>query len=196
MKKHLIVARYNESLEWLKEIDCFDEIFIYNKGSERSSNNEIKLPNIGREAHTFSYHIARNYDNLGDINIFLQGNPFDHAKKLKSDESLKSFFINTNYDTVNSIPFLCDLIEDIPRNTALCYEDCLKGDIPNPILFAPGAQWIVPQKNIKSKSKKFYINLLRNLSEKERFTNTDGIYNAWNLEGMWNYIFSPLTIEK
>ena len=33
----------------------------------------ISLPNLGRESHTWLYHIVNNYHELDDINIFLQG---------------------------------------------------------------------------------------------------------------------------
>ena len=196
MEKHLIISRYTESLEWLDEIDFFDKVFVYNKGPKINNQNEIKLPNVGREAHTFCYHIARNYNQLGDINIFVQGNPFDHIKKISNFGSLSLFFRHHNYSLEKSEPLLTDLMVDVPRYTALCYEDCLLGNAPDPILFSPGAQWIVPKNIIISKTQKFYIKILRNLSQKERINNTDGVYNAWNLEGMWNYIFNPLTKEK
>ena len=36
----------------------------------------IKLPNIGRESHTYLYHIVNNYNQLADRVLFLQGDPF------------------------------------------------------------------------------------------------------------------------
>lgn len=195
MKKHLVIARYKESLDWLDEIDCVDKTFIYNKGNERINDDELKLPNVGREAHTFCYHIVNNYDDLADITIFVQGNPFEHIKD-KNLASLNSFLTSRQYSLWKAEPLLNDLVVDFARHTAKCYEDCLQGDIPDPIMFSPGAQWIVPKNVILSKSKKFFINILRNLSFVERTNNTDGIYNAWNMEGMWNYIFNVDTKEK
>jgi len=54
-------------------------IIIYNKGIndnyENTSNiiKTVKLPNIGRESHTYLYHIIENYDNLANVTVFLQG---------------------------------------------------------------------------------------------------------------------------
>ncbi len=75
MDKCLIIARYNENLEWLKKHQDF-EIIVYNKGHKLKKNrlfNIIDLKNIGRESHTWLYHIVENYYELNDINIFLQG---------------------------------------------------------------------------------------------------------------------------
>tara|TARA_B100000212_G_C27341897_1_gene519579 strand:- start:773 stop:1384 length:612 start_codon:yes stop_codon:yes gene_type:complete len=49
---------------------------IYNKGPEIKNaefENILNLQNVGRESHTWLYHIVKNYHNLDDINIFLQG---------------------------------------------------------------------------------------------------------------------------
>ncbi len=75
MQKCLIISRYKEDISWLKEYDDF-KIFIYNKGPKIKDpyfKNIIKLDNVGRESHTWLYHIVTNYNNLCDVNIFLQG---------------------------------------------------------------------------------------------------------------------------
>lgn len=76
----LIVARYNEDLNWTDEVQA-DRKFLYNKGGV--DPRFIPLPNKGREAHTFFFHIFQNYDSLADINVFVQGNPFDHTPNLR-----------------------------------------------------------------------------------------------------------------
>ena len=75
MNKSLIIARYNEDLGWLKKYKDL-KITVYNKGENLSDNKYYKVINLenkGRESHTWLYHIVSNYDNLEDINIFLQG---------------------------------------------------------------------------------------------------------------------------
>ena len=73
----LVISRYNEDLEWLKEFPftLFTDIIIYNKGV----NNEfyhpdvvkmVRVKNVGRCDHTYLYHIIENYDKLKDITIF------------------------------------------------------------------------------------------------------------------------------
>lgn len=111
MAKHLIVARYNEPLNWLNLFSDYDKIYVYDKSSDENreclngisdKSNIIytKLNNVGREGHTYLWHIIQNYNKLGDFNIFTQGEPFDHLVKKQrtspeyfrkvSDQYLKS----------------------------------------------------------------------------------------------------------
>ena len=76
----IIVARYNENVEWTKQ---FPNVIIYNKGSKLDNNyNEVFLNNVGREGHTYYKYICDNYDNLAEYTIFLQGRPFDHSPNI------------------------------------------------------------------------------------------------------------------
>ena len=95
MNKCLILSRYKEDLEWLKKHNDF-EITVYNKGSKLKEHSYFKvlnLENVGRESHTWLYHIVNNYNSLNEINIFLQGkiddlncmvykNPNDYLKRI------------------------------------------------------------------------------------------------------------------
>ena len=75
MDTSLIIARYNEDLDWLKKYKDF-KITVYNKGLELKVTpfyKIINLENKGRESHTWLYHIVKNYNNLNENNIFLQG---------------------------------------------------------------------------------------------------------------------------
>ena len=78
-KTEMIIARYNEDLSWLELVPKDIKITIYNKGKDDISYPFIQLPNIGRESHTYMYHIVNNYDNLADMTIFCQGDPIFHS---------------------------------------------------------------------------------------------------------------------
>ena len=78
-KYEIVVARYNEDLLWLKDVPKDIKITIYNKGKDDISYPYISLPNIGRESHTYMYHIVNNYDNLADMTIFCQGESIFHS---------------------------------------------------------------------------------------------------------------------
>tara|TARA_Y100000589_G_scaffold331848_1_gene387434 strand:- start:2797 stop:3495 length:699 start_codon:yes stop_codon:yes gene_type:complete len=96
MKNSIIVSRYEEDISWLERYKDFN-IYIYNKGEKietKLSNKVLNLPNVGRESHTWIYHIVKNYNNLDSVNIFLQGrvddlgimaftNPKDYLEKTK-----------------------------------------------------------------------------------------------------------------
>jgi hypothetical protein len=84
MKTEIVVARYNENLDWLKKIKKSKnlKITVYNKGLPDISIDAINLPNTGRESGTYLYHIINNYDKLADQTIFCQGDPIFHAPDL------------------------------------------------------------------------------------------------------------------
>ena len=108
MKKGLVVARYNENLDWINFINKDINVYIYNKGEEVNNPNLASLPNIGREAHTYLTHIVNNYNNLDDILIFSQGNP-DHIKSL-DDFNLDNSFLG--YKTF--VEYYAKMIEGEP----------------------------------------------------------------------------------
>jgi hypothetical protein len=92
----LVISRYNEDLKWL-ENEPFNKYkyIVYNKGNNdnfyKSDNfkGEIKLPNVGRETHSYLIHIINNYDNhtFSNITVFLPGSielehKYERGKKL------------------------------------------------------------------------------------------------------------------
>ena len=74
----IVVARYNEDISYLSLFNSI--MIIYNKGNNDIpfNYNSIILPNIGRESHTYLYHIINNYDNLANKTLFIQGKIKDH----------------------------------------------------------------------------------------------------------------------
>jgi len=75
----IIVSRYNEDLKWTLD-EPFNQYkyIVYNKGDndtfEKTNVKQIiTLPNIGREGHTYLYHISENYDNLNNVLVFFPG---------------------------------------------------------------------------------------------------------------------------
>ncbi len=82
-KFQMVIARYNEDIRWL--LPYKDIVLIYNKGDYNPllhKFNVIYLNNVGRESHTYLYHIIQNYYNLADHTIFFQGNITDHHEKI------------------------------------------------------------------------------------------------------------------
>ena len=78
----IVVARYNEDLDWLLPYnDC---TIVYNKGlPDLLEFKTIKrLENIGREGHTYLYHIINNYNKLEDRITFLQGESLNHNSSI------------------------------------------------------------------------------------------------------------------
>lgn len=157
---NLVVAHYNENLDWLEKTKVNKTVF--HKGS--SAPYGIRLQNIGREAHTYLFYIVENYDNLQDYTIFCQGNPFDHFREmlqllnnlpsLRSLKKYKEIFVLT-HDHVAS---------DDRNGRPHCYppvelgkeSDRLFSNIFKEFSFTPGAQFVVPKEIILNRSKDFY----------------------------------------
>ena len=80
----LVVAHYTEDLNWLRKRPANLTVTIYDKGPDASGGEEsAPLLNIGREAHTYLYHVVSRYDSLAEWTVFCQGKPFDHAYDFK-----------------------------------------------------------------------------------------------------------------
>lgn len=82
MKNLLIIARYNENIDWLENINS--DVIVYNKGEKLDDKyNAIPVENIGRDSETFLRGICENYNIINehyDQVSFLQAHPFDHCK--------------------------------------------------------------------------------------------------------------------
>jgi len=83
----LVVARYNEEVDWLYEWAPFvDKITVYDKSDTpvKSLHPKLtveRLPNVGRESHTYAHHFATKYDSLCDVTICTQGRYDDHMTR-------------------------------------------------------------------------------------------------------------------
>jgi len=94
----IVVSRFNEDLNWLKEIptNFYTKITVYNKGDspiECPVNNCTvhPLPNLGRDSHTYFHHVIQNYDNLADITMFLPGSVFRKPYKRAQYDRIVDF---------------------------------------------------------------------------------------------------------
>jgi len=117
----IVVARYNEKLDWLKE-EPFNKypVIIYNKGPNddfyKPPNCKIvKVDNVGRCDHTYVYHIIQNYDKLNNITVFLPGstnmeNKLEHSKLLfqKIEQHNKAVFLSQQINMQDLYNFQLD----------------------------------------------------------------------------------------
>lgn len=161
----IIVARYNENLEWTKQ---FNDVLIYNKGDKISDEyNQIMLNNVGREGHTYFKYIYDNYDTLDNYTIFLQGYPFDHSPNIINDllKYTNNIELNTGFDFLSSRILNCNL-------TGCCYHVGLPLiDVYEKIfnerkenmdfVFGAGAQFIISKNQILKRPKDFYLTIIK-----------------------------------
>ena len=75
-----VISHYDENLHWLDNYS--DHCHVYHKENENVPRYQFrqwdKLPNVGREGHTYLHHIITNYDHLAGVTVFLQGNIHNH----------------------------------------------------------------------------------------------------------------------
>ncbi len=168
----VIVARYKEDIAWTKHFSP-QHIIIYNKGPDDINEyNPIKLPNVGREGHTYYKYIYDNYDNLSDYTIFVQGYPFDHTKKIIEDihhylykPDLKEGFL---YLSTVFAKFTfekgCGYLATQHLNDT--YEKIYgcKNTTGKQYRFGTGAQFMVSRETILKKPREFYGNIANILS--------------------------------
>lgn len=206
MKKNeaeIVVARYSENIEWCNKYDNL--VTVYNKGVNDipSTLTTIPLKNVGRESHTYLYHIINNWDNLADITFFGQGNlsrdhdpyPLCIYLQPKMEEiTINLYNTGMNLDKNNRIvhtnkylyniqngklkPAQLDFISWWYKNIRQPYPGKLK------IRWSHGALFSVSREAIKSNSLEYYKNLIKCLEEHD--DPEEGHY----FERSWFYIFN------
>jgi len=190
MKTDLIVAVYRESLNWLRERKFDNEkIYAYNKLPRDDYNFIESLPNVGRESHTFIWHILKNYDKINsDYLMFLQGCPFIHFSGKRDNMSYVIF--NHNYNLVHLYYPLGNVVEcdaigqpysPWDPGVYLIWDKLFGWDLPQSFFAVNGAQQIVHKSLIHNRSKKFWEIALEMHYEYEDA--------PWAFEILWSYIF-------
>lgn len=210
-KNHIVISRYNEEVSWVKTLDQSKlNIFIYNKGdiieNQFSSGvSIIDLQNIGREAHTYLYHILKNYENLPDKIIFTQAHPDDHVtsdftQRISRFIDSESEFEYFSKDLLE-MRLSGDFVEESGNLNGIFWHNkhtlespCVT--IPSSIIpdiysrewvFGPGAIFGVSKNSIRKNSKEFYRGSIEILEK-----STDPIYSieAHAFERSWYLIFN------
>jgi len=81
----IVLARYNESLDWIQQIPDDFDVIIYNKGAPiespeviRRATQIIERPNVGRESETYLHHMMQVRDDQ-DFTVYSQGDPHSHS---------------------------------------------------------------------------------------------------------------------
>ena len=193
---NIVVAKFNENIDWTKRLN--HKVTIYDK-----SNNPVKgcipLKNVGREGETFLYHIIHNYHNLDDVTVFLQGNPFEHLQILVgwrsklTEEEIDLVINKMNSEIKDNSDFTTfyQVLYNDPEYYYPKYDDfdverdCKEyfGEKYNMFTVSPGAQYIVPKKNILSRPLEFWKKLHADIYDNERL-------NGYSLEQLWYLVYN------
>lgn len=82
----LVIARYNEPLEWIVLVPQGFRIHVYNKGAPINSGpvrarveRITDCRNEGRESETYLTHLIEHGAGAGEFTVFCQGDPFEHS---------------------------------------------------------------------------------------------------------------------
>ena len=155
----IVVAKYNEDTSWTENLKY--KSIIYNKNKNDVDLFEHNLPNVGREGHTFFYHIVENYDNLSEYTAFLQGNPFDHDRDFLN--KINNFNFKTEFLEIGNLHELTMMYDGINQQVE-SYSKGIGFEIMYPIYMIPGGQYIISRRLIRKKPKEFYKKILDSLS--------------------------------
>lgn len=195
----VVVARYSEDISWLRLLSN-DMLRIYNKGAPLPENSKFPvttLPNVGREAHTYLYHIVHAYENMREYVVFVQGsilanegcctNPLQYVIDLIS--SARALGISANWKRWNDMYptdyHMRERVACVPSNDGSFGQWFEKRVSPlyinNPKWFK-GAVFCVRSEWIRMRPKSFYQALLHTMSQ------SNAPEEAYYMERAWFYI--------
>lgn len=171
----VVVARYRESVSWLRKTPHALRLFVYDKGGDLAAADAsraeiVPLPNVGREAHTYLTHIVRHYHELAPLNVFCQGKPFDHVpefhrvlRELAAGAPVPGgfrwlgFIVDTD-DPRGRRLFVSWSKNQNRRELALdrFYLKLFGAPCPERVRFYPGANFVVSRERIQSRPESFF----------------------------------------
>jgi len=188
MRIDIVIASFREPLDWLHLLPKECRVFLYNVDEKRTEFPEgyevVKVPNGGREAGPWLYHLEHQYPDFGDVTIFLQGRPFDHEAHalIRTLRDLKFpapiCYIGARPPGKNHMALAP--LPDIERMLRKGWGD---EPIPPTITFACGAQFYVKKEVILARPKEHYARLRENC-----FDPTIHSFGH-RMEPMWGSVF-------
>ena len=201
----VVVAHYSENLEWLAPHAHYSH--IYHKGNEVIPQFHYqqweKLPNVGREGHTFLYHIINNYERLANVTVFVQGCLEDHFRMEDSYGNVNEYISraatkdlvyrrSSNYTSWGRIRHIGKYLEDFKQGRMRpskytfgeFYEKVFLAPHPPEIEVSYGACFAVSRERILRHPKELYQRIISYLSDHPN--PEDGHY----MERLWIHLFS------
>jgi hypothetical protein len=193
--REIVIARYNEDISWS---DNFHDIrTIYNKGEQIAGVKSIQLPNVGRESHTYLYHIITNWNNLAEQTFFCQGDINKHRIAQADIETFfespglfksQGLYRDSNWGYINHLGKWNDektsgKMKKAELSFGAWFDQTIKTPRGDFFFFQPGANFCVHKKVITSRSCEFYKTLMKRIEN--HINPEEGHY----FERAWIYIF-------
>jgi hypothetical protein len=194
MNVTVVVAHYNENIDWLKNIK-YNVTVISKIGIPFESGK-----NRGNEASSYLEYIIQNYNNLSDYTIFIHGHQTAWHHKTNMDNKINRLIFNKDYYNINEIQieklyYVFNPIDYPDKLLEEANEDFInftgiKSDYKNYHIRA-AAQFYVSKSLIKSRPIEYYIKMYNWLMT----TNFRSFWSSRVLEHMWHYIFTDSVID-
>lgn len=207
----LVLARYQEDLDWLQGQN-WPRTVIYAKGRSQSPLDvdfdfvEIRLPNIGREVHTYLHHIVHNYDSLADITIFSQAGIEAHVHDARitslvraavdaRSRGMTGIGVEIGFRHWDGIPHRDKWARELESGAMLrseftpgeFYRWIFNEEPPPCIPFCPGAILGVHRHAVLARPRSFYQRLLEYFERLAHHNPEEGHY----MERFWVAVFEP-----
>jgi hypothetical protein len=193
--KEVVIAAYDRDYDWVNNLNSDVKVTVYKKGDSLLKDNEILIqPNLGRDVHTFFYHLYTQYDNLSDVTFFSQDFPFDHVANyieiINGDKVLWNslakqhvdgcWFFCTQYGILecdkNGAPHHPGLDLEKMWNTLFPDDEC-----PEHIYFTPTGHFAISKEQTQKIPKDYYRFILDILENETT--------SPWEIERLEPYIF-------
>jgi hypothetical protein len=198
--REMVIARYDEDVRWAEPWNPT----IYNKGQPLTAGGIVRpLPNVGRESHTYLYHIINYWDELANMTLFTQGKIQDHLPKgirieqffdLSVDLVFPGIFQDTQWGEAGRLAhpgifgqmLKSGNMRPSPYTISEWFKKYLNKEVlgPRDLVYIPGAIFSVTRERIHSRSKAFYQSLIERVSD--HANPEEGHY----IERAWIYVFT------
>ncbi len=178
----LCVASYGEDVDWVRGTGI--EACIYDATGTRGKGF-IPVRNKGREAGQYLRHINDHYDDLMDYEVFLQGNPFDHCRRILTHLSERRWE-GSEFFPLGGAKGIFN------PNSKFEYVDCLlpfarEIGVRNFQDWTVGAMFAVSRNSLRSRPREWWKALL----DKTLFEP----WSPWVLEQLWPAILNPAPVQ-
>jgi hypothetical protein len=194
--KEVVISAFNRDYSnWIKLLNTDIKVTVYRKGTNLNTPYEIYLErNVGRDVHTFFYHIVNNYDNLADYTFtsqdYFQDHVYNYIEIINGNEltfklnSCQDFggcwFFSTQFGKI-----ICNKFGN-PYHPGLdiesVWDELFAIPCPEIILFTPSGHFCITKAHAQKRPVSFYKKILNILETNEQA--------PWIIERLEPYIFN------
>jgi len=168
----IVVCRYQEQPDWIKDVSRIFPVTIYNKGADDMCGlgyaEQLILPNVGRETQAWFHDLEKTISTRARHTVFLQADPTPHTGDHPFDLIGKIVSLAAQdilYAPISNFQIVCD-VDGEPHHPGLPMKrgwEALFGDGHRPPLQMPeeiegfaGGQFIVRNDVIEQYDRDFY----------------------------------------